>query len=285
LDRVGDDVADLPLARGDRRDPGDVLPAGDVLRLRLEVLDDALDRGLDAALEAHRVRAGRDVLQTLADDRLSEDGRGRRAVAGDVVRRRGDLADELRALVLEDVLDLDLAGDGDAVVRDGGSAELPVEDDVAPLRAKGDLDRVGEDVHAALERAPRVLVELQLLVSHVLFLPPLSLYALAPAGSRSPTTFASTSDSRGIRYSSTPTLISVPPYLEKTISSPSARSIGMNLPLSSRLPGPTARTRPRCGFSFAVSGSTMPLLVTSSSSRTSTIRRSPSGFRFIPTAS
>src|SRR3954454_8117945 len=106
-------------------------------------------------------------------------------------------------------------------------------------------------------------------------------YAFAPAGSRVPTTFASTSDSRRMRYSSAPTLISVPPYLEKTISSPSSRSIGTCWPLSSRLPGPTARTRPRCGFSFAVSGSTMPLTVVSSSSRTSTIRRSPSGCRFI----
>jgi hypothetical protein len=32
-----------------------------------------------------------------------------------------------------------------------GRAELLVEHDVAPLRAKGDLDRVGEDVHATLE--------------------------------------------------------------------------------------------------------------------------------------
>src|SRR5580765_6469694 len=94
-------------------------------------------------------------------------------------------------------------------------------------------------------------------------------------------TFARTSDSRRIRTSSVPTLISVPPYLLKMISSSSATSIGMCFPSSSRLPGPTARTRPRCGFSLAVSGSTMPLTVCSSSSRTSTIRRSPSGFRFI----
>ena len=173
LDRVGDVVADLALARRDARDPGDVLLARDLLRLRLQVLGHRVDGRLDAALERHRVRAGGDVLQALADDRLGEDGRGRRAVAGDVVRRRRDLAHELRALVLEDVLDLDLAGDRDTVVRDGGRAELLVEHDVAPLRAKGDLDRVGEDVHAALERAPRVLVELQLLVSHISSVPPL----------------------------------------------------------------------------------------------------------------
>src|SRR5579862_3791752 len=282
LDRVGDDVADLPLARGDGGDAGDVLAAGDVLRLRLEVLHDALDRGLDAALEAHRVRAGGDVLQPLADDRLREDGRRRRPVAGNVVRRRRDLADELRALVLENILELDLAGDRDAVVRDRGCAELLVKDYVAPLGTQRDLDRVGEDIDTALERAACVLVELQLLVSHLSSNLRCSFaYAVAPAGSRVPWTFARTSDSRRIRYSSVPTLISVPPYLEKTISSPSSTSIGTNFPLSSREPGPTARTRPRCGFSFAVSGSTMPLNVCSSSSRTSTIRRSPSGFRFI----
>src|SRR3954447_9653384 len=132
------------------------------------MLDDGLDRRLDAALEPHRVRTGRDVLEAFADDRLREDGRRGGAVAGDVVRRRRDLAHELRALVLEDVLDLDLAGDRDAVIRDGGRAELLVEHDVATLRAKGDLDRIGEDVDAALKRAAGVLVEFQLLVSHSL---------------------------------------------------------------------------------------------------------------------
>ena len=55
----------------------------------------------------------------------------------------------------------------------------------------------------------------------------------------------------------------------------------MYSPSSSRAPGPTERTLPRCGFSFAVSGSTMPLIVISSSSRTSTIRRSPKGCKSI----
>src|SRR4029453_4113828 len=166
LDRVRDHVADLALARRDGGDPGDVLLAVDLLGLALEVLDDGVDGRLDAALERHRVRAGGDVLQALADDRLSEQRRRRGAVTGDVVRRGRDLADELRALVLEDVLDLDLTSDRDAVVGDRRRAELLVQHDVASLRAKGDLDRVGEDVHAPLERAARVLVELQLLVSH-----------------------------------------------------------------------------------------------------------------------
>jgi hypothetical protein len=49
--------------------------------------------------------------------------------------------------------------------------ELLVEDHVAALGAERDLDRVGEDVDAALERAACVLAELQFLVSHVLLVP------------------------------------------------------------------------------------------------------------------
>jgi hypothetical protein len=71
LDRVRDHVADLALARRDAGDPGDVLLARDLLGLRLQVLDDRVDGLLDAALERHRVRAGGDVLQALADDRLA----------------------------------------------------------------------------------------------------------------------------------------------------------------------------------------------------------------------
>src|SRR3954465_6887216 len=52
-------------------------------------------------------------------------------------------------------------------------------------------------------------------------------------------------------------------------------------PSSSWRPRPTARTRPFCGFSFAVSGRTMPLAVVSSSSIARTISRSPRGLSFI----
>src|SRR3978361_1212747 len=52
-------------------------------------------------------------------------------------------------------------------------------------------------------------------------------------------------------------------------------------PSSSNLPSPTATTRPFCGFSLAVSGSTRPLAVVSSSSIARTIKRSPRGLSFI----
>jgi hypothetical protein len=110
-------------------------------------------------LRRHRVGAGRDVAQALAHQRLGEDGRRRRAVTGDVVGLLGDLLDQLGADLLVGVLELDLLGDGHTVVGDRGGAPLLLQDDVAALGAQGDLDGVGEGVHAPLEAAAGLLVE------------------------------------------------------------------------------------------------------------------------------
>src|SRR5262245_49226527 len=68
-------------------------------------------------------------------------------------------------------------------------------------------------------------------------------------------------------------------------SSPGATDGGKRSPLSCSLPGPTARTRPRCGFCLAVSGSRMPPAVFSSASSGSTTTRSSSGRTFRPLVS
>src|SRR5438477_3832661 len=60
-------------------------------------------------------------------------------------------------------------------------------------------------------------------------------------------------------------------------SSPLRTLTGARSPLSSRLPSPTLRTLPRFGFSLAVSGRTMPLLVLLSASTRLTRILSPSG--------
>src|SRR3954454_16985464 len=153
----------------------------------------------DPAPDPQRVRARGHVLHALADDRLGQHRRGRRAVAGNIIGRCGHFADELRALVLEDVLDLDLTSDRHTVVGDRRRAELLVQHDVATARAKCHLDRVGNRVDAALEGCAGLLGVLELL-GHRPQLPS--------------TTFARTSDSRRPSRSSPSTTISVPPYLE-----------------------------------------------------------------------
>ena len=92
--------------------------------------------GFEATLEAHRVRAGGDVLEAFLDDRLAEDGGGGGAVASDVVGLGGDLLGQLGADVLEGVLEFDVLGDGHTVVGDGGGAELLIENDVAASTRK-----------------------------------------------------------------------------------------------------------------------------------------------------
>jgi hypothetical protein len=165
--RLADQVADLLLAGGDRADLGDVLLVVDRDRLVLEELGDGLGGGGDALAQRHRVGAGGHVAQAGGHHGLGEHGGGGGAVARDVVGLGGDGLGELGAEVLERVLEVDLARDGDAVVGDGRPTELLVDHDVPPTRAEGHLDRVGQLVHPALERAAGGLVEADLL-RHVL---------------------------------------------------------------------------------------------------------------------
>src|SRR5690606_32412091 len=68
---------------------------------------------------------------------------------------------------LELVLELDLLGDGDAVLGDRGGAPRLLDDDVAATRAEGDLHRVGEGVDALHDLRAGALVEDDVLGSHV----------------------------------------------------------------------------------------------------------------------
>src|SRR6476620_8788960 len=70
-------------------------------------------------------------------------------------------------------------------------------------------------------------------------------------------------------------VISVPAYLPYKTVSPVLTVTG-----SSFLPGPAAKTIPRCGFSFAVSGIIIPPAVFSSAAAAFTITLSCSGVTF-----
>jgi len=136
---------------------------GDRDRHAGELGDDVLDGFLDAASQLHRVGAFAEHAHPFAHERLGEQGRRRRAVAGEIGGLVHDLADELGAHVLELVGELDLARDRDAVVRDRGNAGQALEHHVAALGAERDLDGVGELVDAGLQETPRVVVEVELL--------------------------------------------------------------------------------------------------------------------------
>ena len=93
LHGVGDDLADLGVVvRRDGADRGDLLVALDRLGHRVDGFGGGLGAELDAALDLHRVGAGGDVLEALAQDRLGEHGGGGGAVTGDVGGLGSDLA-------------------------------------------------------------------------------------------------------------------------------------------------------------------------------------------------
>ena len=159
VDGLGDHLADLDVGGGDGGHLGDLALGLGLLGLALERLDGGLDGRLDAPLERHRVGARRHVAQTFVDHGPGEDRRGGGAVTGDVVGLLGDFLHELGADLLPRVLELDLLGDGDAVVGDRRRSPLLLEDDVAALRAEGHAYGVGELVHAVLEGPAGLLVE------------------------------------------------------------------------------------------------------------------------------
>src|SRR3954447_23724830 len=160
---LGDDLADLRIGGRDGGDGRDLLARVDRPGVVLDLLDDGRNGLLDALADLHRIGAGRDVPDALADHRLPQDHRGGGAVAGDVIGLGRDLLEELRAHVLERVVELDVASDRDAVVGDRRRPELLVEHDVAALRTDSHLHRVGEAIDALLERATSGLVEDELL--------------------------------------------------------------------------------------------------------------------------
>jgi hypothetical protein len=181
LDRHDALGADARQRLGDRAADHRVLLGGDRRHLdELLALDRPRDprelgrhRGralLDPAPQQHRVGTLIQGAHALAHDRLREQRRRRRPVTGLVRRLVGDLAHELRAHVLVLVGELDLARDRHAVVGDRRRAREALENDIAPLRTQGHLDRVGQLVHPCLQQETSLVVEVEALAHRCNFL-------------------------------------------------------------------------------------------------------------------
>ena len=88
--------------------------------------------------------AAGDLLESLTEDRLRQDGRRGRPIASHIAGLAGDFPDHLRTHILEGIFELDFFGDGDAVFRRGRRTEFLIEDDIATARAQGHFDRIGQ---------------------------------------------------------------------------------------------------------------------------------------------
>ena len=108
--------------------------------------------------QGERVGARRDVAQALANQRLGQHGGGGGAVARDVVGLLGDFLDQLSADLLVRVLQLDLLGDGHAIVGDRGAPHFFSRTTLRPLGPNVTSYRVGEGIQAPLEAATGLFV-------------------------------------------------------------------------------------------------------------------------------
>src|SRR5690606_36853971 len=142
LHRLGEKTTDLGYAiGGDGADLRNLVVLGDLACLGLQFGDNGVYGLVDTALQVHRVHASGNCLGAFPDNRLGEDGRGRGAVASQIIGLGGNFAHHLRAHVLELVLKLDFLGDGYAVLGDARCAEGLVDDGVAALGAQRNLHR------------------------------------------------------------------------------------------------------------------------------------------------
>ena len=164
--RVGDEMADFLAPGRDGRDRFDVGIRRDVLADLEELGRHRFASLFHAGPNKDGVGAFLDGVNAAMDHALGQDRRGRRPVAGLLVGLVGDFVDELGAHVLDRVLQLDFPGDGNAVLANRGRAVAFVQGDVASLRPKGNLDRVGELVDPSDHLVAGGLPEIDVL-SHV----------------------------------------------------------------------------------------------------------------------
>lgn len=124
-----------------------------------QLFDGLFRRRSDTAVQLNWVGTSGNVAQALEDERLGEQGCGGGAVTGDVVGLHGHGLHQLCTEVLKRLLDVDVTGDGHAVVGDGGAAEGLGQHNVAAAGAEGDLDCVSKRVNAALDALASFLVK------------------------------------------------------------------------------------------------------------------------------
>src|SRR2546426_593468 len=76
--------------------------------------------------------------------------------AGNVAGLGSDFLHHLRAHVLERIFQFDFFGNGDAVFGDRRRSEFLVDDDIAALRAKRNLDCISQQIHATQNGLPGI---------------------------------------------------------------------------------------------------------------------------------
>jgi len=143
---------DLLVTGRNGADTSDILAAVNRLRVLLNGLHSDLGCLGHALVHHNGVGSGNQVLQALMNDGLGQQGSCGGAVAGHVVGLGRDFLHHLGAHVLKGVFQLDLLGDGHAVICNQGGAISSPQNHIAALRTEGDFYGIGQLINATLQR-------------------------------------------------------------------------------------------------------------------------------------
>ena len=163
LHSLGDQTADLGVACRNSADAGDIVAVLHLLAVSLDGLNSLGNSLAHAAADIHGVCTGGDILHALGDHGLCQNGCGGGAVACCVVGLGSDFTHQLCAHVLELVLQLDLLGNGHAIVGDDRCTELFAQHYIAALGAQGDLNGVCQGIDTGTQCLAGILALLDLL--------------------------------------------------------------------------------------------------------------------------
>ena len=135
IHRLGNKLADIFVARRDCSNSGNIGRAVYLFGICLYSFDSGVNGLFHALAKYHRICAGCNVLHTLVNKRLSQNGCGSCTVAGDIVGFGSNLFYKLGSHILERVIKLDFFCDCNAVVGNKRGAKIAVKYNVSALRA------------------------------------------------------------------------------------------------------------------------------------------------------
>ena len=153
--RVRNQLADEFVRRGNGSDSCNVVSGLNRFCFGFECFDNCVNCHLHAFFHDHRVCARRNVLHAFAHKRLCEQGSGRGAVAGNIVRLGGDFFHELCAHVFESVFQFHFFCNRNTVVGNQRCAVFLIENHVSAFGAERDFNGVAQFVNTGLQRFAR----------------------------------------------------------------------------------------------------------------------------------
>ena len=151
LHRIRNQLTNGLIPGGNGSNTGNIIAAAHLLAVLHYGSHGGIHGLLHALLHDHGIGAGGHILHALPHQRLRQQGGGGGAVAGGIIGLGGNFLYQLGAHVLESVLQLNILGNGHAVIGNEGRAIFFIQYYIAALGPQGDLDGIRQLIYTRLQ--------------------------------------------------------------------------------------------------------------------------------------